>query len=104
MDSLLPLISFFSQYPLVAFLVALALIAPCFFPVYSGKQKSLLLPCSICWLVFGLWMFYMLSRNADVLAAVNPFIFAILLSVGSVGLFIVIKGLLQKPVASCTIE
>lgn len=104
MESLLPLISFFSQHPLAAFLVALAFIAPCFFPAYSGKQKSLLLPCSVCWLAFGLWTFYMLGRNADVMAAINPILFVVLLTIASLGLVIVIKGLVQKPVASCSIE
>lgn len=104
MESLLPLISFFSQHPLAAFLVALVFIAPCFFPAYSGKQKSLLLPCSICWLAFGLWTFYMLGNKADVMAAINPVLFVVLLTIASLGLVIVIKGLIQKPVASCSIE
>ena len=104
MDSLLPIISFFSQHPLAAFLVALVFIAPCFFPAYSGKQKSLLLPCSICWLAFGLWTFYLLGKNANIVTAVNPYVFTILLTVACLGLVIVIKGLIQKPVASCTIE
>jgi hypothetical protein len=79
-------------------------IAPCFFPVYSGKQKSLLLPCSICWLAFGLWTFYMLGKKADVMTAINPALFVVLLTIASLGLVIVIKGLVQKPVASCSIE
>ena len=104
MESLLPLIAFFAEYPLVAFIVSLLFIIPCFYPVYSGRQKSLLLPCSICWLTFGLWSFYMLGQKVDIARAINPVLFAILLTVASFGIVIVIKGLLQSPVEGCSTE
>jgi hypothetical protein len=102
MDVLSPVIMFFAGHPLVAFVMSLAFIVPCFYPVYSGRQKSLLLPCSIVWLGFGLWSFYMLGKNVNIGDSINPVLFSTLLTIASFGLTIVIKGILQKPIVDCS--
>lgn len=104
MEYLNSILVFFAGHPLAAFMLSLVFIVPCFYPVYSGKQKTLLLPCSITWLAFGLWSFYMLGQKLDLVEAVNPMVFALLLTVASFGVIIIIKGLVQGSAASCSID
>lgn len=104
MQGLLPVIAFFTGHPLVTFVVALVFIVPCFYPVYSGRQKTLLFPCSMVWLVFGLWSFYMLGQNVNIVESIHPVLFFVLLTIACLGLVIVLKGLIRRPTESCLTE